>query len=93
MAVKRTEAAPLLSLLVALPLVYLSGAWIPVESMTGGLRTFARNQPVNTLVTAVRALSDGTPAAHDVALAIAWSLGILAVSMAACIRRYAAGSS
>ena len=34
--------------------VYLSGVWIPVETMSPRLQWFARNQPVNGLVEALR---------------------------------------
>ena len=88
MAVKDPQAAPLLSLLVALPLVYLSGVWIPVESMSPRLQWFARNQPVNVLVEALRALSAGEPAAHDVWVSVAWCAGMLLVAVPLCVRRY-----
>ena len=88
MAVKDPQAAPLLSLLVALPLVYLSGVWIPVESMSPRLQWFARNQPVNVLVEALRALSAGEPARHDVWVSVAWCAGMLLVAVPLCVRRY-----
>jgi ABC-2 type transport system ATP-binding protein len=88
MAVKEPQAAPLLSLLVALPLVYLSGVWIPVGSMSPRLQWFARNQPVNVLVEALRALSAGEPALHRVWVSMAWCAGILLVAVPLCVRRY-----
>jgi ABC-type multidrug transport system permease subunit len=88
MAVKEPQAAPLLSLLVALPLVYLSGVWIPVETMSPRLRWFARNQPVNRLVEALRAVSDGEPALHHVWVSVTWCTGILLVAVPLCVRRY-----
>jgi ABC-2 type transport system permease protein/oleandomycin transport system permease protein len=88
MAVKDPQAAPLLSLLVALPLVYLSGVWIPVESMSPRLQWFARNQPVNVLVDALRELSGGEPATHDVWVSVAWSAGLLMIAVPLCVRRY-----
>jgi ABC transporter DrrB family efflux protein len=88
MAVKEPQAAPLLSLLVALPLVYLSGVWIPVETMSPRLQWFARNQPVNGLVEALRAVSDGEPALHHVWVSVTWCTGILLVAVPLCVRRY-----
>ena len=88
MAVKQPEAAQLAGFLPVLPLVFLSGAWIPVETMSGGLQAFARNQPVNVLVEALRALGNGSPAYHWVWQSLAWSVGILIISIPLCIRQY-----
>ena len=88
MAVKDPQAAPLLSLLVALPLVYLSGVWIPIETMSPRLQWFARNQPVNALVEALRAVADGEPALHHAWVSATWCLGILLVAVPLCVRRY-----
>ena len=89
LAVKDPQAAQFASFAPVLPLVYVSGAWIPVASMQLGLRAFARNQPVNVVTEAVRALGDGTPAGHWVVLSVVWSLGILAVFTALATRQYA----
>jgi ABC transporter DrrB family efflux protein len=88
LAVKESQAATLVSLLVALPLVYLSGVWIPVESMSGRLQVFARNQPVNVLVEALRALVDGEPAGPRVVQVLAWSAGLLAMAVPLAVRQY-----
>ena len=88
MMVKEAQAATLMGFLISLPLVYLSGSWIPVESMDGAWKVFARNQPVNELIDAARAISDGAPATHHVWLGIAWSVGILAVCAPLAVRRY-----
>ena len=88
LAVKESQAATLVSLLVALPLVYLSGVWIPVESMSARLQVFARNQPVNVLVEAVRALFAGEPAGPRVGHVIAWSAVLLAMTVPLAVRQY-----
>jgi ABC-2 type transport system permease protein/oleandomycin transport system permease protein len=88
MAVKQPEVAQLAGFLPVMPLVFLSGAWIPIETMSGGLQAFARNQPVNVLVEALRALGNGGPAFHWVWQSIAWSTGILLISIPVCIRQY-----
>ena len=90
LAVKEPQAATLVSLLDQLPLVYLSGVWIPVDTMSGGLQTFARNQPVNVVVDAVRALVVGEAALHLVVVAVAWCAGILAVCVPLAVRQYRA---
>jgi len=88
MVAKQPEVAQLAGFLPVLPLVFLSGLWIPVETMSGGLQAFARNQPVNVLVESLRALAAGTPAFHWVWQAVAWSVAILLISIPLCIRQY-----
>ncbi len=88
MAVKSPQVAQMASFLPSLPLVYLSGAWIPIESMPDGLRAFARHQPVNVLVDTLRAAANGTHATAPVWPAIAWTVGILAVSVPLAVHLY-----
>lgn len=88
LAVKDPAAAQFAGFAPVLPLVYVSGAWIPLASMQPGVRAFARNQPVNVVTEAVRALGDGTPAGHWVLLSVVWSLGILVVFATLATRQY-----
>lgn len=88
LAVKDPAAAQFASFAPVLPLVYVSGAWIPIASMQPGVRAFARNQPVNVVTEAVRALGEGHPAGHWVLLSVLWSLGILAVFTVVATRQY-----
>jgi ABC-2 type transport system ATP-binding protein len=87
-AVKQPEAAQLAGFLPVLPLVFVSGVWIPVSTMSGGLQAFARNQPVSVLVEALRALGDGGPAYHWAWQSVAWSVAILIISIPVCVRQY-----
>ena len=72
---------------LAFPLVFVSSAYVPVESMPGWMQPVAENQPVTMMVGAVRALSLGDQAdavlAHSAGWysvrAIVWSLAIVAV--------------
>lgn len=88
LAVKDPQAAQFAGFAPVLPLVYLSGAWIPVDAMDGTIQAFARNQPVNVLVEAVRALCNGAPALHWAWQSAAWSVGILAVFVVVSARQY-----
>jgi len=88
LVVKDPEVAQFAGFAPVLPIVFLSGAWIPVETMPDGLQVFARNQPVNVLIEAVRALADGSPADHWVWQSVAWSVGILIVSWPLAARQY-----
>src|SRR5262245_11995925 len=81
------QAAQSLSTLVVVPLVFVSGAFVPVTSMPGWLHWFAANQPVTVLINAVRSLMlGGTDVAglghttsYWVVLSLLWCAGILAV--------------
>ena len=62
------------------PLIFLpfiSSAFVPTESMPGPVRAFAENQPVTSIVNAVRSLLARQPVGDDIWVALAWCLGIL----------------
>jgi ABC-2 type transport system permease protein/oleandomycin transport system permease protein len=73
---------------VMAPLVFASSAFVPVVSMPGWLQPFAAHQPVSVTASAARALVLGTPAASDVAQALAWAAGILLVFVPIAVWRY-----
>jgi ABC-2 type transport system permease protein/oleandomycin transport system permease protein len=93
LAVKDAQTAQFIGFAPVLPLVYLSGAWIPVAAMAGGVRAFARNQPVNVAVEAVRTLEEGTRAYHWVWQSLLWSGGLLAVFGVLAVRLYRRAAS
>jgi len=65
------------------PLIFLpfiSSAFVPTESMPSVVRAFAENQPVTSIVDAIRALMSGQPVGNDIWVALAWCLGILVVA-------------
>jgi ABC-2 type transport system permease protein/oleandomycin transport system permease protein len=88
LAVGDPESAQAAAFPVLAPLVFASSAFVPVSSMPGWLQVFARNQPVSVTVQAVRDLVLGTPATHDVILALAWSAAIVVVFAPLAVRRY-----
>jgi ABC-2 type transport system permease protein len=63
-------------------LPYASSAFVPVHTMPPVLRDFAASQPVTAVVGATRALVNGNPAGADTWHAVAWSLAIIALSVA-----------
>ncbi len=79
------------------PLVFVSSAYVPVESMPGWLQPIAENQPVTAMVGAARALVLGGDTnallGHTttwfVVRSIAWSIAILVVFAALASRRFA----
>jgi ABC-2 type transport system permease protein len=64
--------------LIFLP--FLSSAFVPTESMPGPVRWFAENQPVTSIVNAIRDLLTQQPVGTDIWTALAWCAGILIVA-------------
>jgi ABC-2 type transport system permease protein len=73
------------------PLIFLpfiSSAFVPTESMPSVVRAFAENQPVTSIVNAIRALLSGQPVGNDIWVALAWCVGILLVAYFFAMRVY-----
>jgi ABC-2 type transport system permease protein len=65
------------------PLIFLpfiSSAFVPTDTMPGPVRAFAENQPVTSIVNAIRNLFTGQPVGSDIWTALAWCVGILVVA-------------
>lgn len=78
---KSVEAVQWLTFVIIFPLTFASSAFVPSDSMPQYLQIFAENQPITQVVNAVRALMLDTPIGNFGWLSVAWSLGILAVSV------------
>lgn len=66
------------------PLIFLpfvSSAFAPTDTMPGPVRWFAENQPVTSIVDAIRALLAQQPVGASVWVALAWCGGILIVAV------------
>jgi ABC-2 type transport system permease protein len=75
----------------AYPLIFLpfvSSAFVPTGSMPGPVRAFAENQPVTSIVNAVRDLFTQQPVDADLWTGLAWCVGILVVAYAAAMAVY-----
>ncbi|HWR86578.1 MAG TPA: ABC transporter permease [Rhodoglobus sp.] len=73
------------------PLIFLpfiSSAFVPTESMPGPVRWFAENQPVTSIVDAMRALFAQQPVGSDIWVALAWCAGILVVAFVLAMVTY-----
>ena len=73
------------------PLIFLpfiSSAFVPTESMPGPVRVFAENQPVTSIVNAIRDLFTQQPVGTDLWIALAWCVGILVVAYAFAMATY-----
>ncbi|ANC77595.1 ABC transporter permease [Fictibacillus phosphorivorans] len=65
------------------PLVFLpfiSSAFVPTETMPKIVRIFAENQPVTSIVNAIRALLYEGPVGNDIWMALTWCIGIMVVA-------------
>jgi ABC-2 type transport system permease protein len=82
------EAAQAAGVPIVFVLVFTSSAFVPSTSMPGWLQAIGTHQPVDALITAERALILGGPAARDVLISLAWSLGILLVFALLATRAY-----
>jgi ABC-2 type transport system permease protein len=69
--------------IVLMFLPYVSTAFVPVATMPTWLRGFAEHQPMTPVIETLRGLWMGTLLGHQPVWALAWSLGILAVSVVA----------
>jgi ABC-2 type transport system permease protein len=73
------------------PLVFLpfiSSAFVPTESMPAVVRAFAENQPMTSIVEAIRALLAGQPVGTDIWVALAWCVGIMLAAYVFAMRAY-----
>jgi ABC-2 type transport system permease protein/oleandomycin transport system permease protein len=94
-SVRNTETAQAASTPFFL-LVFVSTAYIRVDTLPGWLQPIARNQPVSQLTNAVRGLTQGRPAAmlvehstgHYVITSLLWCAAIVAVFAPLAIRAY-----
>ena len=65
------------------PLIFLpfiSSAFVPTETMPGPIRVFAENQPVTSIVNAIRDLLTEQPVGSDIWVALAWCVGLLVIA-------------
>ncbi|MCK2213506.1 ABC transporter permease [Actinomadura sp. ATCC 31491] len=72
--------------LIFLP--FLSSAFVPTDTMPTVVRVFADNQPVTSIVNAIRALFAGQPVGNDIWVALAWCVGILVVAYVFAMNTY-----
>ncbi|MCC6438970.1 MAG: ABC transporter permease, partial [Acidimicrobiales bacterium] len=93
LAVKDPQAATFIGFAPVLLFVYLSSAWVPIDTMHPAVRGIARHQPVNVTIEAVRGLADGTVSSTQWIGALAWSVGILAVFASIATRQLRAATS
>lgn len=69
-------------------LPFISSAFVPTETMPTAVRAFAENQPVTSIVDAIRALLLGQSVGNDIWIALAWCIGVMLVSYIFAMRVY-----
>ena len=69
-------------------LPFISSAFVPTGSMPGPVRAFAENQPVTSIVNAIRALFAEQPVGSTIWTALAWCVAILVVAYAFAVVTY-----
>lgn len=87
LSAKSVEGASAFSYpLIFLP--FISSSFVPTESMPSVVRIFAENQPVTSIVEAIRSLLSVQPVGHDIWIALSWCVGIMAVAYIFAMRAY-----
>lgn len=69
-------------------LPFISSAFVPTESMPLGVRAFAENQPVTSIVETIRALLSNQPVGNEIWIALTWCIGIMLVAYIFAMRAY-----
>lgn len=69
-------------------LLFISSAFVPAQSMSGIVRTFAEHQPMTPIIESVRSLLMNEPAGNNVWTAVLWCMGILIASYIAAMQIY-----
>jgi ABC-2 type transport system permease protein len=73
------------------PLVFLpfiSSAFVPTATMPAAVRLFAENQPITSIVEALRSLLNSEPVGNAVWVALAWLIGITVVAYLFAMKAY-----
>jgi ABC-2 type transport system permease protein len=69
-------------------LPFISSAFVPTKSMPSVVRAFAENQPVTSIVEAIRALLSDQSVGNNIWVALAWCVGIMLVAYIFAMRVY-----
>jgi ABC-2 type transport system permease protein len=96
LSARTVEAASAGGLIWVFPLTFMSGAFIPIQTMPGWLQGIAYWNPFTAVVQACRTLfrspglntSGPWPMQHPIPAALLWSLGILAIFAPLAIRKF-----
>lgn len=76
------------SMLVLMPMTFVSNALVPIATMPGWMQAIASVNPVSHLVSAARALADGQPAGLQIAYTLAGAAAVLTIFVPITLRTY-----
>jgi len=82
------ETASMGSLLAAIPALFVTSLFVPIDTMPGWLQAVAEVNPVTHAVDAARGLALGGPVQGPVLRTLAWTAGLLVVLVPLTIARY-----
>jgi ABC-2 type transport system permease protein/oleandomycin transport system permease protein len=88
LAVGDVETAQAATFVWIFPLVFASSAFVPIETFPDWLQTFARLNPVTSVVNAMRALILGTPLHPWLWQTFAWIAVLLIIFIPLAVREY-----
>jgi ABC-2 type transport system permease protein len=92
LSASNSETAQLMAFPILFPFIFASSAFVPVTTMPGWLQAFAKNQPVSQVIDASRQLMLGGHSelwsTRNIWLALAWTVGLLAVLVPLAVRKY-----
>ncbi len=83
---KKVEAASQLLLVPQLLLVLLSTGMAPVEAFPDWVQPFVHHQPISQITETLRGFADGYVVGSNLAISLAWCLGLLVVFGAFAVR-------
>ena len=86
--VRDAESAGLAGLFPVIILIFTSSTLVPIVTMPGWLQAFAKVNPITIVVDALRVLIIGGPTSKPVVQALAWVVGLLAVTAPTAVARY-----
>ena len=69
-------------------LPYVSSGFVPVESVSPGIRWFAEYQPMTPIIDSLRALMLNQPVGNSLVIGLAWSVGMIVVAFMIAVRVY-----
>jgi ABC-2 type transport system permease protein/oleandomycin transport system permease protein len=88
LAIGDEESVQAFGMIWLFPLTFLSSAFVPISTMPGWLQAFARNQPVTSVIDAMRALALGGPVETSLLTTTAWLAGTFIVFAPLAVRAH-----
>lgn len=85
---RNAEVVGSATFVIALPLSFLSSAYVPVETMPGWLQVFAQVNPVTNAVDLARALAQGGPLVANASIATLWIIALVLIFAPIATWRY-----